>query len=663
MVSSALFLISTFFFTVAATNDWTKPCLSGVCEYDLPTSAGSASGTLKIWGSQDAIADITPAAGWEIIGCSPDVLEQDIRLVCKEDADSVANCAHLYTTNAGAVGKIVRLPENCGQSAFAVVSKSWVPQDQSIPADVAAKLVRRDGTLPQVKALHIDTSFSAVDTSSTAGPVNFAIRAANIPGANGELDTSGTTQTRRSRIYDRGLFDFIEDAVDTISSLGDFNVSQSKALQPVTVDKSFNLVDQSVSCPPVNAALKIDVNAKANAMATIGVAATGTLLPPKIDDFAIITSLTADLDGTLDIQADVTGTLDSGKILLFQVGIPGLDFPGILTIGPSLQINAQAIATLELNLGLTVGVNYHVGNAELVFPPNSERAKAAGGVFTLGDTPIKLSASPSVNATGTIEAHLIPSLNLGLSALGGVVDAGVFLELDASVIMTLGLNVGADGTAVIARDEGVERDVTGPPSSTDCGPPVVTQTVTVRAAGNMGGSSSAASASSTSGAAMATPPPVLETSGSTSFGGCFEIDAGLDVNAGADADFFGLFNAGTKVELFSKKFDLFKVSFSSHPRLITSGKCFGSQAGTRRSVIPSRHNNIGSTRRRTIPRATLPHAMAISSHSGSRRAHARSIPASSNLFAKRAILNNLLCPATSALANVNVVDEVVKAAE
>ena len=42
--------------------------------------------------------------------------------------------------------------------------------------------------------------------------------------------------------------------------------------------------------------------------------------------------------------------------------------------------------------------------------------------------------------------------------------------------------------------------------------------------------------------------------------GCVAVEGGLGVNAGADVDFFGLFNKDTTVPLFNKKFDLFKVS-------------------------------------------------------------------------------------------------------
>lgn len=57
-------------------------------------------------GSPDAISDITPVAGWWIIGCDPQAEAQDIRIVCIH-AD---RCGHLFR-NLGAQGKLVRLPE------------------------------------------------------------------------------------------------------------------------------------------------------------------------------------------------------------------------------------------------------------------------------------------------------------------------------------------------------------------------------------------------------------------------------------------------------------------------------------------------------------------------------------------------------------------------
>ena len=51
------------------------------------------------------------------------------------------------------------------------------------------------------------------------------------------------------------------------------------------------------------------------------------------------------------------------------------------------------------------------------------------------------------------------------------------------------------------------------------------------------------------------------TTASTGAGGCVDILAGLGVNAGADADLLGLFNASDTVSLYDKSFDLFNKCF------------------------------------------------------------------------------------------------------
>lgn len=40
--------------------------------------------------------------------------------------------------------------------------------------------------------------------------------------------------------------------------------------------------------------------------------------------------LTASIDASIDIHANAVTTIDSGKIKLFEVGIPDLDFPGYI---------------------------------------------------------------------------------------------------------------------------------------------------------------------------------------------------------------------------------------------------------------------------------------------------------------------------------------------
>ncbi|KAJ7143852.1 hypothetical protein C8R44DRAFT_864873 [Mycena epipterygia] len=610
MLSSVLVIVP-FLAVINAANDWSVPCITGECSYDIPASTnGSASGTMTIWGSQDAITDITTAADWQILGCDPNALSQDIRLVCMSD-DPAAKCSHLYQ-NTGAVGKVVRLPENCGSSAFARVSKAWVPEDQSIPASVTARLVRRDGTQPQVKALSLDTDFDAVDYSKT-GAVNIAIQGANVPGASGTF--SVPPSKRNSRVAQRGLVSFVKNAVSSIAT-NSINVNKTLDLPPLNFDKKANLFNKTITCGPVKASVSADVDANANAAASVGVAASGTLIPPKITDFGVIAGLTASVSGTLDLTADVAGQIDSGKITLVNIGIPGLDFPGILTIGPSFQVQAQATANLDVNLDMNVGINFDVKNAQLSFPPGTGDA-TNGKAFSIGDTPLTLSASPDVAATGTLTAHIIPSLNLGVSALGNKVSAQVFFEVDGSASLKLSLDASADAQTVIG---GSSSTTTTDESSTTVNKSTSYKTtksmayhtttaamshyttMTHSTAKSMmhttttaKAMSSSAAAPKASASASASSKQMYDRAVTSSFGGCFEVDAGIAVNAGADGSFFGLFDKNAQDTLFSKNFVIFK-------------KCFGA-AASRRSMFRlsrlQRQSALGRRAGLTCPAAGL----------------------------------------------------------
>lgn len=59
--------------------------------------------------------------------------------------------------------------------------------------------------------------------------------------------------------------------------------------------------------------------------------------------------------------------------------------------------------------------------------------------------------------------------------------------------------------------------------------------------------------------ASATATLNLASSASNSFNGDVSVVGNLAVNAGADADFFGLFDSSTSVELFNSDFNLFQV--------------------------------------------------------------------------------------------------------
>ncbi|KAJ7929627.1 hypothetical protein B0H13DRAFT_1964126 [Mycena leptocephala] len=502
MLSTALFFALLSSGVLAQNNDWTKPCIEGECFYDLPESSG-VSGTMRVWGSATKISDITTAAGWTILNCDPSALQQDIRLVCTGDS---ATCGHLFQD--GAVNTLVRLPQNCGANAFARVGRSWVPEDQSVPANVARQLSRRQDA-PVVQALALDTDFAAAG-GDPADPVNIAIAGTNVPGQTGNLTVTppAPAPQRRSRLQRRGLFSFIENAFKKFNS---FDKSVTKSLpRPLDLDKQLPVFSQSITCPDLSASVSVNVDAKAHAVVSLGMSAVGTIIPPKMSAFGVFAGLDADLTGTLTFAGTASGSIDSGLIPVFETGIPGLDFPGLLTIGPTFKIGVQGTASLDIQAQATLTLDYKVEGMKAFFP--AADSVSSGGGFTPGDSPLSLSVAPSVSSKAVLAGHVIPSLDLGVSALGGVAQATISVQLDGSVTATMSLEAAAT-------------------------------------------------------AGVSTTDPA---SASGSVNGCVDIGAGIDVNVGASADFFGLFDPSTKVNVFTKKFDLFK-------------KCLGTGA-TRRNV-------------------------------------------------------------------------------
>nr|GAT55123.1 predicted protein [Mycena chlorophos] len=536
----ALFTLATAV-SVHAKNDWSVPCLFGSCSYDLP-STSNASASFKIWGSASAISDITPAAGWQILDCDPSLNAQSIRLVCVQgDAnDTSSNCAHLYQ-NDGPVNKLVRLPDDCGSSAFARVASSSVSSNQTLPSSLSRRLAYErslagrnaaSSSAPIVRSLTLDTNWTAVSWSKN-GMVNIALQGVNAPGLDvSDIDTSSATVSRRSgptsasrrrseaiakraakaviqrqqrgepslvELQERGFFGGLfskaesifsdatsavvgvateaasavesvateaasavvsvateaasdvesiatkvataaKNAASDVKQATSFNHTHNFDIAPINFNKSANLINSDLSCAGADLSLSVDIAASASDLqAVVAATAAGTLVPPSFNDFSVIGMFTGAVGGAIDITADITGSISSGSIQIFTVGIPGLDIPDILQLGPTFDVNAEIDGVVDIQMEMEIGVNLDLANTTIAFPPDAKN-KVDSNSLSLADTPLTLNTAADVQAQGTLVATLTPSLQLGLSAFGGKVAAEVFLAMAASAQLDLNLD-------------------------------------------------------------------------------------------------------------------------------------------------------------------------------------------------------------------------------
>ncbi|KAH9954479.1 hypothetical protein BC827DRAFT_1272621 [Russula dissimulans] len=403
-----------------AANDWSVPCLQYQCSWDLPTDSG-ASGTVYIWGSPNVISDITVAAGWHIMSCDPTATIQAIQLVCQ---NSNLGCDHLF--QGSGVNTIVRLPENCGPIPFARVASHQILQEDSGVS----------GTV--VHALTLDVDFGAA-TVSQFGVVQFSLQGINTnsplnvraPARRGYKSVR-TLGSPRDRLHRRN---FLAHGIHALREAEASNETNSENAKPVDYSGGKTLFNTSIEWPagvvtPIfsSASVSLDVSANVQVAISIGVVAAGTLIPPNISDLRV--GLDGNIDASLRIIADNSRQISSGDITPFQVGIPGLNFPGILELGPEFELVSRIDATFGLtDIEADFELSFDLSGVGLVFPP---QVSSQVGTFTPGSNQLTLSAIPGTGASFEATGHLIPQFEIALVVLGGIVSTSVFLNLNAS---------------------------------------------------------------------------------------------------------------------------------------------------------------------------------------------------------------------------------------
>ncbi|PSR71280.1 hypothetical protein PHLCEN_2v12794 [Hermanssonia centrifuga] len=291
---------------------------------------------------------------------------------------------------------------------FARIASEWNHENQSLPDDVAQKLSRRD-ELATVRGISLDTQFSKVDPSRY-GP-------------------SSLKESEVERIViDMAKYPYLIFDINKSSTIT-FDVAQ-----PFTVLDQYEECAASGNTPAFEAGIKITVDAKVHVDLKYGVAAQGTLVPPEMTEFGLFADFDATLNGSLSADALASINLNPGTIKVFEVALSGLDFPGIMTLGPIFQINAEAIVALTGNANMSVDLAYSVTGAQLFFPPSTGTSK---GTFAPSNTSLQLSVAPKVNMQGGIEAHIIPTFLFRINALDA--EANINLDLDAYAVSDLDL--------------------------------------------------------------------------------------------------------------------------------------------------------------------------------------------------------------------------------
>ncbi|KZW02320.1 hypothetical protein EXIGLDRAFT_829503 [Exidia glandulosa HHB12029] len=435
MFNKRLILSSVLFATALALNDWSVPCTSGTCSYDTGDGVTTSWTTITLNGASTVLSDITSAAGWQISGCNAgwDSGVANVVITCAGTPEQMAQCAHLFE-GGNAENKVVRLPQDCGVGPFARVVS-------------ASQIARRQDGVAETHAVALDYNFDQV-ADAGQGELSFDATASNVQSS--DLDPSTLPALRSRGSLKRRLYPVAPR----------FDKSKTIDLPPLHVQKSIPLFNQTLDCPGADgaagfsAAIGVDANVTVDVQASFGFAVSGSIFPlPKVKKFQLTGNLAGSAGADFDIDAKIHGSFDSGAIQLFQAGLPGFNFPGLLNVGPQFIVNGQVMADLGLEANIKTGLHWTFPSVQLVFPPDQGTSSAQADP---AETPVSLSLASDVSVDGHITGHLIPRLEVGITVLQ-FAEANIFLDLDTSA--TLGLQ--ASTAASVATDADSSTSVGG----------------------------------------------------------------------------------------------------------------------------------------------------------------------------------------------------------
>ncbi|KAL0948978.1 hypothetical protein HGRIS_009078 [Hohenbuehelia grisea] len=439
-------------------NDWDTACLNGECAYVVPAGPepGALSGTLKLFGSPQTLTDITPAAGWVVLDCHANGLEQEIRLVCKSEEE--AGCQHLFAHD-GPLNKIVRLPESCSRAPFARVAQASVAKNQAIPSHAEGKLSRRDGVPPVVHTLKIDTNFAAVEEAG-AKPVYFIFQGGNIPGLHDKLNFDGPNQLNvEAENFDIGgwfskrwselkstvknVYDKVEDTIAKATTIG---FDQRKSFDALNVNfgpKEIFKIDGKCDLKPkvpsakqadISASVRVTASGQGKVTVSVGLVVTGIVSRFQLSKFAAFIGGDVSLNADVNLHAALQGTIESQRQQLFQQGIPGLSIAGFFTVGPAVGVDAYATGSFEVILDVDLHVSYRSGPLEFWFPNEPPKTPKELGPSDSAQ-PLKVTVVPTISGKVAVEVHVVPRITLGLSFFSA--KANLFVEADSSAELVL----------------------------------------------------------------------------------------------------------------------------------------------------------------------------------------------------------------------------------
>ncbi|KAJ7264087.1 hypothetical protein B0H12DRAFT_1102814 [Mycena haematopus] len=383
-----------------------------------------------------SVSSLDLESDWAITDCDATSDQaQSVLAYCTcpmEDAD--CGCAHVFIGKAA--DTIVKLPSTCGLGPYARVVSLEVHPDQTVLSGRHAAIKRSPDP---VYSLTFDYAFT--DISEDNGPIYMRADMTDMPGYWDEIidsppDGSSSVRKRNLNFHQpRGLEKrWFGSFSAWLAKLNTLTTSDSISRNYHWSD-TYTIFHQEESCPNFQSSLDISVSGFAAVNTQFGYYLEATIVPPAVQQAYVYFKAGAGAEAAFTITGIASASWNSGRYELVNFGFPGLYYPGLLTLGPSLHLYGELSGQLSLSGTYKTSVSYTFPNLDLSFGKQDSNAGQSNFGSAVAPTNnyggFDYGVGWNVELSGTADVHLIPSLQLGVSVLGGsLINAQVFVEAD-----------------------------------------------------------------------------------------------------------------------------------------------------------------------------------------------------------------------------------------
>ena len=121
---------------------------------------------------------------------------------------------------------------------------------------------------------------------------------------------------------------------------------------------TYNIFHAEQQCPQFSSSLDISVTGTAQITSQFGYYLEATIVPPSIQQAYVFFDAGAGAQASFTITGLAEAHYGSGRQELATFGFPGLYYPGLLTLGPSLHLYGELTGQLSLSGRYTATVGY-----------------------------------------------------------------------------------------------------------------------------------------------------------------------------------------------------------------------------------------------------------------------------------------------------------------